>query len=337
MVVALAALLLASSCGNGTEDSTVTTAGVLGAALAETAEATTYRVSLSAAQTLKLPVAGIDTATEINEQEPLMVGEVSEDHQHFVMNLGPLLEPMLGEDLDIVIEMWVKDERLILDTQDYQQLKDQNPGAQFGPFEPGIFYVDLTDIETNNPEILAAIVGYAAPDLVELAQKLPAALIRVEQTSSDPVTFGGAITYADLLKAQGGNVETLSRSAAAGIALNSPMSVDALTELYVGFYESTEVDVVIELEDRGLLHILSTRADLSGIYSAVLLNEDLLPEMTSSERQEALEGVEGAVHILETLSTYEVDDDLEVPLPPIATEDRTQQWSEYLIGAGFEI
>ena len=332
-LIALSAVaLLATGCGES--GSTVTTTGELGAALSQSAEVSSFRVSLSTAQTLKIPAAGIDATTEIDEQAPTAVGEVSGDRSHFVMDLGPLLGAIAGEELDIGFEMWINDERLVIDTRDYQQLLEQNPDAQFGPFDPGIFYVDLTDFEADSNEVLAAIGGSAAPDLKELAEKLPTALTSIEQTSSDPETFTGTISYADLLEVQGSDVDALASGAAAGVALNFPMSVDALTELYLDFYRATEVEVVIELDERGLLRVLSTRADLSGLYSLLFDKQDLLPGMTESERQEALAEVEGVVHTLETRSVYEVDDDLEVPLPPATTDDRTDQWRELLTGGG---
>ena len=33
------------------------------------------------------------------------------------------------------------------------------------------------------------------------------------------------------------------------------MTVDALTKFYVDFYDSTKVEVTIELDERGLLHV----------------------------------------------------------------------------------
>ena len=233
--------------------------------------------------------------------------------------------------------MWIDDERLVIDTRGFQELLDGNPEAQLGPFEPGISYVDLSDLDAEGPEMLAAFGGSSLPDLRELAEKLPAALISVEQTSLDPATFVGTITFTDLTEAQGQDIEVISRSAAAGLALNSPMTVDALTKFYVDFYDSTEVEVTIELDERGLLHVLSTREDFSNLYSAMFETEGLIPEITESERQEALDEVAAAVHILETRTVYEVDSDLEVPLPPATTDDRTDLWREFFANAGFRL
>ena len=335
LVVLSAAVLLAAGCGKGDVESSVTTVGGLGAALAETAEVLTYRVSLSTAQTIRLPFGGVETTAEIDEQAPTMVGEISGARQHFVMDLGALLAPVVGDELDLELEMWIDDERLVIDTRGFQELLAGNPEAQLGPFEPGISYVDLSDLDVEGPEILTAFGGSPLPDLKELAEKLPTALISVEQTSLDPPTFVGTSTFSDLTEAQGQDIGVTSRSAAAGLALNSPMTVDALTKFYVDFYDSTEVEVTIELDERGLLHVLSIRADVSNLYSAMFETEGLIPEITESERQEALDEVAAAVHILETRTVYEADSDLEVPPPPATTDDRTDLWREFFANAGF--
>ena len=335
MVVLFVAVLLVAGCGKGDAESSVTTVGGLGSALAETAEVSTYRVSLTTAQTIRLPFGAVETTAEIDEQEPTIVGEVSPDRQHFVMNLGALLGPRFGEELDLQLEMWIDDERLVIDTRGFQELLAGNPDAQLGPFEPGISFVDLTDLDVEGPEILTAFGGSALPDLKELAEKLPTALISVERTSLDPTTFVGTITFTDLTEAQGQDIEVISRSAAAGLALNSLMTVDALTKFYIDFYDSTEVEVTIELDERGLLHVLSTRADLSNLYSTMFETEGLIPEITENERQEALDEVAGAVHTIETRTVYEADSDLEVPLPPATTDDRTDLWREFFVNAGF--
>ena len=90
-----------------------------------------------------------------------------------------------------------------------------------------------------------------------------------------------------------------------------------------------------EIDDQGLLRVLSTREDFSGLFGMLLDAEGLFPEMTDQERQEARAELAGAVYIVETHSVYETDPDLEVPLPPETTEDRTAQWRDFLVTTGF--
>ena len=120
------------------------------------------------------------------------------------------------------------------------------------------------------------------------------------------------------------------------MALASPVDVDELTELFAEVYGTAAAEVVIELDDQGLLSVLSTREDMSGLFSAVLEAESLAAGTTDQEWQEAQEALEGAELILETRSVYETGAELEVPLPPAATEDRTDAWREFLINAGFD-
>ncbi len=205
-----------------------------------------------------------------------------------------------------------------------------------GRSSPESPYVDLSDLEAEGPEMLAAFGGSALPDLRELAEKLPAALISVERTSLDPTTFVGTITFTDLTEAQGQDIEvSISQCRSGACSELGSMTVDALTKFYIDFYDSTEVEVTIELDERGLLHVLSTRADLSNLYGAMFEVEGLIPEITESERQEALDEVAGAVHTIEIRTVYEADSDLEVPLPPATTDDRTDLWREFFVNAGF--
>ena len=335
-VVALAVVaLFAWGCGGGSEESSVTTIGVLSAALADTAEASTYRVSQYSAQTVRFPAMGYETVTEFDEQLPAIVGEVSRDRQHFALDMEGLLGPLVGGAPDIGIGIWVDSDRIVVDSSDFQHLKNVNPNAQFGPFEPGISFVDLNTLQAESPDLLAAIIGSSVPDLSEMALSLPAALNTIEQTSTDPQIFVGTATYADLMEAQGVDLAIQARSSAAGVGLNSPVSVDALTDLYIEFFRGLEADVLIELDERGLLRVFEVGSDLSGIYDGIFEDDSLFPGMTEQERREADAGLKGAELILRTRSVYEADIDLEVSQPPEATEDRTEVWREFLNNSGF--
>lgn len=331
-------VLVAAGCGGGEDKTNVTTIGVLSAALADTAEASTYRVSLFVGSTFALPAMGFESETGIDGQGPTMVGEISTEREHLVMDIGTMLEGLLGDigDLgDLRLETWVDGEWIVMDTSSYQRLADANPEVDLGPIAPGVFSIDLAAIGAESPELLRALVGSSTPDLNELAVSLPTALREIEQTSTSPQIFVGTAIYADLLAAQGVDVIDSARSQAAGQALAQPISVDALTDFYVDFFENLDAEVVIELDERGLLRVFTTRADMSDIFSKMLDAEGLLPETSEQGRREATEMFKDAVLVLETRSVYEADINLEVPLPPETTEDRTEQWRQFLIDAGF--
>ena len=330
--------LLASGCGGGSGESSVTTFGVLSAALADTAEASTYRVTLHSGMTVKLPAVGFDSTIDLDEQPPLLVGEVSQERQHFSINLGPFLEGLAGDLADfgeVGFEMWADEERIVMDTRDYGQLAAATPKPDLGPFAPGVFSVDLVALGAESPQLLTALVGSSTLDLSELAKSLPSSLREIEQTSTNPQIFAGTTTYADLLVAQGAELEDIARSQAAGVALNQTTSVDSFTDFYVDIFQDLEAEVVIELDGRGLLRVLSTRVDMSSTYTAVFENEDLVSGITEQERREAEEAFKGARLVLEFRFVYEADINLEVSLPPVATEDRTDEWREFLTNAGF--
>ena len=338
-VTALAtAGLLASGCGGGSDESGVTTIGVLSAALADTAEASTYRVTMFLGTTMKLPAVGLDSTTDIDEQDPLLVGEVSRERGHYYLDLGPMLEGM-GADLaefgDLGFEMWLDDKRMVMDTSSYQQMAAAAPEMDLGPLAPGLFSIDLVAIGAESPQLLRALVGSSTPDLSELAVSLPSALREIEQTSTNPQIFVGTATYADLLAAQGEELTDIARTQAAGQALNQSMDIDSLTDFYVDFFESLEAEVAIELDERGLLRVFSTRVDMSGLFSTIFDHDDLIPGATEQERREAEESLKGAVMVFEYRMVYETDSNLEVPPPPAPTEDRTEEWRQFLINAGF--
>ena len=312
---------------------------MLSTALADTAEASTYRVTTYSALKLKLPALGIDSAADLDDERPLLVGEVSPEREHFTFDLGVVLEPLIGDTAEFAglgFEMWVDDERMVMDTTSYGHLTDTDPQVDLGPIAPGVFSVDLAAIGAESPELQAALVGSSTPDLSELALRLPAALGDIEQTSTDPQVFLGTAIYADLLEAQGADLEDTARGAASSVALVQSMSVDALTDLYVEFYENLEAEVVVELDERGLLRVLSTRTDMSAIFSKILEAESLFTTANEEELKDARKSIENAEMILENRTVYEADIELEVPPPPATSEDRTEEWREFMISAGFQ-
>ena len=336
-LLALAALaLLATGCSGGADDADVITTNAVSAALAGTVEVPVDRVTTSVTQLLTMPDMGTDADLQPAGVMPTMVATVAHERQHFVLSIA--LEPgsqIAGGDA-IEFEMWSDSERLVMDTRDYQRLVDAAPGTDLGPMEPGIFFVDLAAMGSSHPELLDAVLGVSPPSVRYLAENLPAAMDTIEQTSEDPLIFVGSTTVASLYRAQGADVADAIRSTVAGMSLVASVNIDELTELLGEVYRTAEAEVVIELDDQGLLSVLSTREDLSGVFSAIVSADSLDPEATDQDRREAQEALEGAELILETRSVYETDVELEVPRPPTATEDRTDEWREFLINAGFD-
>ena len=336
--LALAALsLLSAGCGEGADDPDVITTNAVSAALAGTVEVPVYRVTTSAAQVRTTPDTGADSDFQPMRAVPTVVATVAHARQHFVVSIAPAPGFQMVDGGDpFEFEVWSDSERLVMDTRDYQRLVDAVPGTELGPLEPGLFSVDLAALGSSHPELLEALAGVSPPSLRDLAENLPAALDTIEQTSQDPPIYVGSTTAASLLRAQGADLEVAVRSSVSGMLLFAPVDIDELTELFSEVFETAESEVVIELDDQGLLSVLLTRDDLSGVFTAVLEAESLAAGATDQEMREAREALEGAEFILETRSVYETDVDMEVPLPPAATEDRTDEWREYLISAGFD-
>ena len=328
--------LLAAGCGEADDDAGVITTSAVSAALADTVEVPVYQATTSATTLLTMPAMGADADPQPTGVSPTVVATVAHDRQHFFISIAlPPGAQIAGGDA-IEFEMWSDSERLVMDTRDYQRLLDAAPGTELGPLEPGLFFVDLAAIGSSHPGLLGALVGVSLPSLRDLADNLPAALDTIEQTSEDPPIFVGSTTAASLIRARGADLEVAMRSTVAGMALTSPADVDELTELFTEVFSTAAAEVVIELDDQGLVSVLSTREDMSGLFTAVLEAESLAAGATDQEMREAQQALEGAELILETRSVYETDVELEVPLLPAATEDRTDEWREFLIDAGFD-
>ena len=338
-----------AGCGGGNGDTTASTSGELSTALEDTAEVSTYRVSVYSGSTYELPAVGLKSVTDIDDQGPIFVGEVNFERQYFVMDIASILEgslvgigdfndlqlEMIDEFNNLQLEMWVDDEYAVLDTSSYQRLVDANPEVNFGPFAPGVFFVNLASTEADSLDILTTLVGSYTPNLSDMAMSLSAAFWDIEQTSTSPITYTGTATYADLLSALGVDAAITARFNATGFALNQPVRVDTLTELFVDFFEDVDAEVVVELDERGFLRFFSTRADMSAFFPTMFDVEGVLSEVSGQERREIEEAFKGAIFILETRVVYETDVNLEVPLPPETTEDRTEQWHQFLIDSGF--
>ena len=336
LAATVAVALLAAGCGNDTEDTGVTTIGLLSAALADTAEASSYRESLSVG--MKLEILGAEISTGIDEDNPAFVCEVTPELDHCLFDMSTLLESMFGfmlEDWDdLAFEMWFDQDRIVVDTRAFQPLVDADPEVDLDLMTPGVFFVDLKALDADSPELMNAVAGSSTPDLKEMAASLPAALTEIEQTSDDPPTFVGTTTSGRLIEALGGDVEKEARCQAAQLGTEFSADLDELAELIFQVLQTNTAEVVIELDDRGLLSVLWTTEDYSGIFDALAESADFGAELSEQERQEAMEAFASAEMIVATRVAYEPDVDVEVPLPPPTTEDRTEEWREFLPECG---
>ena len=332
LAVVVAVALVASGCGGGDDDSSVTTIGLLSAALADTADASSFRVSVAVG--MKWSIAGEELLAGIDENNPVAVGETSAEREYLRFNMSTLFESLLGFSIDgwddLGFEMWFDQERIVADTSALQPLVDADPDVDLGPIAPGVFFIDLTGLEAGSSELMDAVAGSSTPDLKEMAERLPAALITIEQTSTNPPTFVGTTTSARLNEALGNDVEADARCEAASLGMASPEDIDEVAEAIVEFYETNTAEVVIELDDQGLLSVLWTKEDYSDFFLIIAEFQSFGDDVSEEERQEAVEVFESAELVLASRVAYEPDPDGEVPMPPPATEDRTKEWNEFL-------
>jgi hypothetical protein len=337
-----AVALLAAACGGGDggsdEDADdgdreeVTTVG-LDEAFSAAADATSYTIEQSTGQTIDSDILG-HTSSVIDEENPSVVGEVTPEATHLTVDLTSILGPMLGDAVeDIGFEIWTDAERMVVDSRDYAAVKEANPDADLGPYEPGVSYVDLAKVGEEAPDLVSTMVGQSGVDLVQLAEELPKTLEDVEQ---DGTTITGTASYADLLTALGADVEQNARGVAGGLALNLDIDPDALTDYYVDFYEATEADVTVELGDDDLVESIHYEVDLSDIFSSMVSDADPLGlEIPADEVDEARALFEDTEWTLESLIKFDVVDDLTVEPAPATTDDRTDEWLAFLEANGF--
>ena len=333
----MAGLLVTAACGGGGEAGEdgreqVTTVG-LEEAFSSAAEATSYRIEQYTGQTISSEILG-DSTTVIDEENPTVVGEVTPDATHLQVDLSAVLGPLLGEGAaDIGFEIWTDPERMVLDTRDYAAVKEGNPEAELGPFEPGVSFVDLGAIKAEASDLATMAAGQGAVDLAQLAVDIPDVLEGVE---FDGTAFTGTASYADFLMAMGSDVEQIARSAAGALALNLGIEPDILTDFYVDFYESTDGDVTVEVGNDDLVQSVRFDVELSGVFSSMVSESDPLGlDVPADEIDEVRDAFEETEWTFETLIEFEVVDGLTVESAPDTTDDRTEEWVTFLEESGF--
>lgn len=327
-------VLVAVSCGDGGDTTETTAVQTLAAALSSSASVDSYRIEVAVGNELSSSALGVESSTELDPDRPATVAVVTPDGGHVEIDVGALLEPMgVQPEAPLLFEMWTSETRMVFDTTSYQTLVDLNPFVDLGPFGPGVFSIDPAAVaDLSRSEVITAVGGQSV-DLASLAARLPAELADVEPLD-ERGTYRGTASMAGMQRALGGDIEDVAAGASAAMGQFGVVDAAALTQAYVDYYESTQVEVVVVVE-RGLLSTLAYDADVGRIYDH-LFAEGRAEEIfgvTAAEAREARLAFADTVWTQSSLTTFIVDDDIEID-PPVPTEDRTAAFVDFMEAAG---
>ncbi|MCP3854790.1 MAG: hypothetical protein GY745_00410 [Actinomycetia bacterium] len=303
------------------------------AAFAALEQGRPYRVATSAGQVLEIAVLGIDQTQELDSSRPTSILEVNADgDSYFFVDMGPVLAPLVAGLPDIAakvdathLEIWVSRDRMVIDATGYQPIADLNPGQDLGPYAPGVGFIDLEALGgLGGQELVEALIGSSALDPVQMAEQLPSRLGAVTEDPEDPGVFRAQASYGDVVRAMGGDVVSLSRGLAVGIAPTIRLSVDELAGFYQHFYEATPTEVVITITDDGAISSIGMTTDMSGIYEAAFDPDSGLDiGLSAGELADTQRMFADSVNVIETLSVFELDDSITIDPPDGDLEDRT--------------
>lgn len=299
-----------------------------------------YRMTTATGQVLRSSALGVDQVQVLDPARPTSVAEIAASGDyHMVIDLEPVLGPVYSGHAEASsaldqtnMEAWRSAGVMTIDTTSFQAVVDLGPDVDLGPFAPGIWEIDLDRVDdVGGKELVAALAGVVIVDPVQLGQRLPAVLEEITQDPDDPTRFVASAPYADVLEAHGADVEAVTRSIAVGIAPAVGLTVDELAGFYQRYYESVPADLTITIDDSGVARSISVKTDLSDVY-------DFLPSpasgldlgATDAELASARELFADTVWIVDTLTTFELDDSITISPPAGAHEDRTEAVLHYV-------
>lgn len=319
----------------GTTEGAAGAAGQFMTAVQSAAVTDTYRLTVAAAQTLVSSALGANSVTTLDPANPTVVSIITPNGTYTSVDLFAALGPLIGEQArGVGFEIWGDSRRIVLDTTSYQIVKDLNPTGDLGPFEPGISFVDVTQLGGNVRELLSVAAGTPAPDLTEVAQRLPAVLRDIQRDPTNPLVFTGVATYAELLEVQGQDVTNVARSTAAGVALNLGFDVIELADAYAAYYRQLDSSVEVELDSDGRIRALFIQSDLSDLFVFISEQPVFTNAFSASELDEVRTVFADTLWTIESLSTFEPDASLTIPPAPATDDDRTEQWRSFLLESG---
>ena len=306
----------------------------VGALFAKTSAADSHLITASTATSQIMPVLGVSTVQELDLDRPTTTSIVTPEGTHTSIDLA-LLAPALLEHFEpgeVTIEMWQSGTEVVTDTSSYERIVALNPAADLGAFRPGVFSLNFAGHDDVSAEDMAKLVGADTVDLDKLSRDLPNALDNLEVASTNPTTITGTVMYSDLIAAHGNDPEVAARSAAAGVATATGLDPILLGDAYLSAYDSTQATVSLQISDDGYLEAVTSFADLSSVFESVI--ESGVFDDLGAQGILLKTAFTGGVLSIEIHSQFVVLDDLEMPIAPNPTEDRTDEFIKMMTDAG---
>lgn len=334
LALVAATLILVTSCGPGdgpTAESRTPTE-LVDAAPGDAADATAYRATSNSGRITEVEALGLDTVVELDPDGPSIVTEVDATGSAYsTVDLSTTLAALPdASELDATgFETWVVGDLITVDTTGFSAIADADGSASLGVFRPGVWTADPSTIAADRNDVVTAIAGTGLPDPTQLAGTFLDSLDGIEADPDDPTRFTAETDYASLLEVHGQDVETVDRSAAAGIAQLSGI-LEPLAALYLDNYAGAPVALEIVIID-GTLSSIDATTDLSSIWGRLAEESAALGlDVDDSERAELQASTNDGVLIVQSLTTFEFDDTIEVVAPTDVDEGRTEEVGEFL-------
>lgn len=282
-----------------------------------------------------MPGAGIDTETSVDPDRPVNHLVVLPDGTVYSrIDLGPTFSAFAGgnatlEDIydRIRVEVWDQGETQIVDTRGYSELAELVGAEGLGPYAPGIFSLNAN--AASDPAEFRRLLGAGESTGVERMSERLVTMFGNAEVSSDGSTLRATTNGASALTFIGGDVDSIALGAAASLAQLYGFPVEDVAAMYVDAYEASEAHVTLtHTEENGGTLIYESSVDLSLLADLFLSPESpLLPNGPDPLLEAQFEDMEMVVSARVVIQAGHESD---MPLAPIATEDRTVEMIVYL-------